>query len=673
MTSPVMYDLDEERKRALNKDEKKEDRLFSISLLNPFYPLDSLVMDEEEDLDIRIAALDCLDLFGVTLYNIDIDSVPKELALAVIERLDDGSKLKEIALNHKDIDYRIKALENKHLTDEEALKYIIENESVSDLRSLAACHPCLNDSEFLEGLALNDDDRDVRAAAVSNYSTKDVDVLKKVISDDEDTVRIPALENLVFKFNLFYPSLNKEFNFKKKFHDMSWHMISSIDDYVPKEMDNDDGIRELIDFELLDKIYIASANECYDELIDALKIFFEKALYHYEIYNPFDESKLEKDSYRKKMYDKLKLAEGDKRSFYLYQMAYDGGHAYLNFYLDYLNDLDYDSYLKDSDSSNEESNLKKLFRESNDLYIDSSLEKESDASSLDKKIEESYFIDLAYADSNCEMVRLAIEAISDNSVLFDFAKNGKTSEIRKTAIKRLTDSSYLLDLAVNQIDKDIREANFYDDDWICDYISNNSNDYFDLFNTYEFYSHDLEHYKRLFDNRLDSFYYDKVAWNYYRNTISFCLLERIDNYLDLVYAVKNTRSFVLRDLVIYKIENPLFLTDIALNAIDERIRYTAFGRIESNAFLKYVYLNSKDFRIKLLYLSKTTDNAILEEAFLNEKNDVLRKSILDNSNFKISPKVIEHCINEESVISDYAENKFAEQFVNYMLMNKKFL
>ena len=137
--------------------------------------------------------------------------------------------------------------------------------------------------------------------------------------------------------------------------------------------------------------------------------------------------------------------------------------------------------------------------------------------------------------------------------------------------------------------------------------------------------------------------------------------------------MKNTRSFALRDLIIYKIKNPVVLADIALNAIDERIRYIAFGRIESKDVLKYVYLNTEDFRIKFLYLSNIDDNDILNGAFLNEDNDVLLRSILDNDHFNIGPEVIEHCINEESYISSYAENKFAKQFVNFRLMNKKFL
>ena len=156
--SVINFNLNDEYLNALNKEADKESRLFSISLLNWTHPLDSLVLDDDEDLDIRIAALDCLDLFKLTLYEIDIDKVPKELALAVIERLDSLTVLREIALNHSDSDFRLKALENKYLKDEETLKHIIENDSLSKLRVAAAKHPSLNDSGFLENLALNDDD-----------------------------------------------------------------------------------------------------------------------------------------------------------------------------------------------------------------------------------------------------------------------------------------------------------------------------------------------------------------------------------------------------------------------------------------------------------------------------------------------------------------------------------
>ena len=287
-------------------------------------------------------------------------------------------------------------------------------------------------------------------------------------------------------------------------------------------------------------------------------------------------------------------------------------------------------------------------------------------------IEESFFIDLAYEDSKCEIVKLAIEAIRDNDVLMDFIRNGKTKDIRRTAIKRSTDLPSLVDMAVNRADKDVYEANLYDDDWVCDCISNDLDHYSMIFNSYDFYVHDLKRYERLFDNRLESIYYDAIAERYYRDSLSYCIFKRISNYLDLIYILMNTRSYILRDLIVYKIENPVLLAYIALNAIDERVRYTAYGRIESKAILKYVYLNSEDFRIRLLYLSKGDDNDILREAFFNEDNDVLRKSILDNDHFKISPDVIERCIEEESSIASYAENKFSKQFVDYRLLNKKF-
>ena len=136
--------------------------------------------------------------------------------------------------------------------------------------------------------------------------------------------------------------------------------------------------------------------------------------------------------------------------------------------------------------------------------------------------------------------------------------------------------------------------------------------------------------------------------------------------------MKHTRSFALRDLIIYKISNPIFLAYIALKATDERIRYIAFGRIESKVILKHVYLNTEDFRIKYLYLSKSNDNETLNEGFLKEDNDVLHKAIIDNPHFKIAPEVVEYCIENNSYISSYAENKFAKQFVDYRLMNKKF-
>ena len=41
-------------------------------------------------------------------------------------------------------------------------------------------------------------------------------------------------------------------------------------------------------------------------------------------------------------------------------------------------------------------------------------------------------------------------------------------------------------------------------------------------------------------------------------------------------------------------------------------------------------------------------------------------------NTTVAPEVIEYCIEHDSYISSYAENKFAKQFVNYRLMNKKF-
>lgn len=645
--SVINFNLNDEYLNALNKEADKESRLFSISLLNWTHPLDSLVLDDDEDLDIRIAALDCLDLFKLTLYEIDIDKVPKELALAVIERLDSLTVLREIALNHSDSDFRLKALENKYLKDEETLKHIIENDSLSKLRVAAAKHPSLNDSGFLENLALNDDDVYVRQSAVSNYSTSDIPTLKKIISDDEDIVRISALDNLVFKFNLFYPYSNKKYNFKKRFDKISWTVINYSEDYIPNGM-NDDEMHNLMDFDLLDSIYFNSVNENYMQLKDNLIKYYEKNLAIFEKYNPFNE-KEEDGSFKKKVFDDFNLEYGDIRRLFLYQMAYDDGYANLKYGLDNLNDIAIDS--QDFKSSDRES-------------------------SCEKQIDESYFIDLAYEDSNDEIVRLAIEAISDNSVLMDFIKNGKTRDIIKTAIKRSTDLPSLVDLAVNQIDRDIHEFNFYDEDLVCDYALDNledSQNNFENFFGYDFYIHDLSHYERLFDNRLESFYFDEIAEFYYMDALSFCLFRKIQNFFDLIYVLKNTRSFALRDLIIYKIKNPVVLADIALNAIDERIRYIAFGRIESKDVLKYVYLNTEDFRIKFLYLSNIDDNDILNGAFLNEDNDVLLRSILDNDHFNIGPEVIEHCINEESYISSYAENKFAKQFVNFRLMNKKFL
>ena len=67
--SVINFNLNDEYLNALNKEADKESRLFSISLLNWTHPLDSLVLDDDEDLDIRIAALDCLDLFKLTLFS----------------------------------------------------------------------------------------------------------------------------------------------------------------------------------------------------------------------------------------------------------------------------------------------------------------------------------------------------------------------------------------------------------------------------------------------------------------------------------------------------------------------------------------------------------------------------------------------------------------------------
>jgi hypothetical protein len=71
------------------------------------HPLDELVLDDEEDVEIRIAALDCLELGGYTLYEIDIDDVPHELALAVISKYYFSDTLSEVALSHRDDDFRL--------------------------------------------------------------------------------------------------------------------------------------------------------------------------------------------------------------------------------------------------------------------------------------------------------------------------------------------------------------------------------------------------------------------------------------------------------------------------------------------------------------------------------------------------------------------------------------
>lgn len=644
MFAPVILDLDEEYQNALNKEADKESRLYSISHLNFMYPLDDLVLDDAEDADIRIAALECLDLSRTTLFDIDIDKLPEDLALAVIEKYYFEDKLKNIALNHPKIEYRIKAVENKHLKDENALKYLIENESDSMLRSAAARNPSLNDSRFLESIALNDSDKYLRQAAVSNYSTKDIPTLKRIIKDDkEDMVRISALENLIFKYNLFYPCTNRKFNFKRKFDEIASFIIRADEKYIPKEMNDDDRINDLIDFDLLNKIYVSSVNEEYDKLRENLIYYLENILFYFEKYNVFNQ-KDEDGSYKKEVYDEFDLLYGDNRALMIYKTNYEY----------WANDL------------------KRICNDLKTIRIDLEDFEESEGSSKFLPLNESYFIDLAYGDSNCSIVRLAIEAISDNFVLEDFIKNGKSKDIRKTAIKKSTDSSLLVDIGINRFDNDIRETNFLDEEWICDYVSNHLDDFSNAFNPYGFYDHDLEYYERSFDNRLNSFYYDEIAELYYRNTLSYCLFKKIRNFFDLIHVLKKTRSFALRDLIIYKIDNPVVLADIALNAIDEGIRYIAFGRIDSKAVLNYVYSKTEDFRIKYLYLSKIDDNSILEEAFFNEANDVLLKSILDNRHFRISPKIIDYCINQDSFIASYAENKFANHFANFRLMEKKF-
>ena len=651
MTSPVRYDLDEEYRNALNRDASKESRLFSISHLNFMYPLDELVLDDEEDVEIRIAALECLELGGYTLYELDIDDLPKELALAVIGKYYFLESLRDIALNHPDEDYRLAALENKSLNDEETLKHIILNESSSRLRVAAARHPSLNDSEFLESIALNDNDAYLRQAAVSNYSTRNPEVLEKIIKeDDEDFVRISALENLVFKYNLFYPYSNRKFNFKRKFDRIAWDLINFNEDIIFNELNTDDEIRDLLVFDLLESIFTNSVNEHYDELRDNLIEYYERILSCLEKHNPFvdldNDSKLDENGeFKKEVYDNLNLQYGDMRQLAIIKSHYDYGYDRLNGFLEDLRSLDFNSYLNESN--------------------------EEKTPSLGP-IEESFFIDLAYDDSNCEIVKLAIEALRDNDVLMDFIRNGKTKDIKRTAIKRSTDLPSLVDMAVNRIDTDIYEANLYDDDWVCDCICDDLDHYSMIFHTYDFYVHDLKWFERLFDNRLQSIYYDAIAEHYYRDSLSYCLFKRIKNYLDLAYILRNTRSYMLRDLIVYKIENPIVLAYIALNAIDERVRYAAYGRIGAKAILKYVYLKSEDFRIRLLYLSNGDDNDILRDAFLNEENDVLRKSILDNDHFKISPEIIGHCIEEESSIASYAENKFAKQFLDYRLLNRKF-
>ena len=645
MTLPAIYDLDEEYENALNRDADKESRLFSISHLDFMHPLDELVLDENEDTDIRIAALDCLGIFKNTIYEIDIDKVPKELALAIIEKYDFNHPLNQIALNHKDVDYRLKALENRFMDDEDVLKNIIENESNSKLRSAAAKHKSLNDREFLERIALNDEDKYVRSAAASNYSTQNIEVLTKIIEEDkEDIVRISALKNLIFKYNLYYPQSNKKYNFKRKFDKISRNMIRWEEDYIPNELHNDENIGIILDLDMLHSIFRSSLFEDYDKLRDNLIEYFERILVYFEKYNPFEEGKLEDESYNKTLYDKFKLQYGDIRRLSLYQLAYDGRIGDFKYYLDYLKSLKID--MDDFESSEE--------------------------SSTEKIIEESYFIELANNDPNLEIVRLALEGIRDNTVLNKFATKGQTVDIIKTAIKRMTDTTLLADMAINRIDLDIQEPKLYDDEWVCDYISEDVMEQGYSFYSYDFYSHDLKFYKRLFDNRLESVYYDAIAEVYYKDTLPYCIFKKIKNYFDLIFILKYTHSFALRDLIIYKISNPIILAYIALKATDERIRYAAFGRIESKVILKYVYLNSEDFRIKNLYLSKSYDNDALNEAFLKEENDVLRKSILDNPYFKIAPETMEYCIEKDSYISSYAENKFPKQFINYRLINKKF-
>ena len=645
MTLPAIYDLDEEYENALNKDADKESRISSIRKLDFTYPLDELVLDDEEDADIRIEALNCLDLSKTTLYEIDIDKVPKKLALAIIEKYYFTNPLNQIALNHKDVDYRLKALENRFIKDETVFKHIIETESNSKLRSAAANHQNFNDSRYLENLALNDEDKYVRSAAASNYSTQKVDILKKIIEDDdEDIVRISALKNLVFKYNLYYPQSNKKYSFKRKFDKISRAMIRWGDDFIPNELHNDENIGIVLDLDRLHSIFWSSLTEDYEKLIVNLIEYLERILFYFEKHNPFEEEKLEDESYKKTLYEDLNLTNGDIRSLFFYQSKYEGRIGDLKYYLDYLKSL----------------------------YINMDELESSDESSTEKLIEESYFIELTYNEPNPEIVRLALEGISDNTILNKFATKGQTEDIIKTAVKRMTDTILLADMAINRIDYDIQEPNFYDDDWVCDYISENmmNDDY--SFSYYDFYSHDLKYFKRHFDNRLESFYYHEISEVYYRDTIPECLFKKIKNYFDLISILKHTRSIALRDLIIYNITNPIFLAFIALKAADEGIRYIAFGRIESKVILKHVYLNTEDFRIKYLYLSKSNDNETLNEGFLKEDNDVLHKAIIDNPHFKIAPEVVEYCIENDSYISSYAENKFAKQFVNYRLMNKKF-
>ena len=287
MIVPVEYDLDEEYRNALNKDADKQSRLISISRLNFMHPLDELVLDDEEDVEIRIAALDCLELGGYTLYDIDIDDVPKELALAVIDKYYFSDTLSEVALSNRDNDFRLAAVKNRNLKDEDTLRHIIEYESNSQLRAAAASHPFLNDGKFLESIALNDDDVNVRAAAASNYSIQNIETLKKIISDDEDIVRISALKNLVSKYLLFYPSSNKKYDFKRKFDKVSRYLIGWREDNIPKEMNNDVGIEDYLDFELLRKIYRHSTFEEYDDLRDDLIEYLERILLYCERYDPW--------------------------------------------------------------------------------------------------------------------------------------------------------------------------------------------------------------------------------------------------------------------------------------------------------------------------------------------------------------------------------------------------
>jgi hypothetical protein len=223
--------------------------------------------------------------------------------------------------------------------------------------------------------------------------------------------------------------------------------------------------------------------------------------------------------------------------------------------------------------------------------------------------DQSFLYDIAIKSYryNRMMSEVAINTITNQSVLADIVKNSTIKEQKEYAFKKITDQSVLIDIA--KINKDMRHAalkNITDQSFLIDIFENDK---------------DMRY--EVLENITDQSFLNEIANNgKVDNYVREAAVKKINEQSVLIKIAKNDKEdYRVREAALENITDQNVLIEIAKNGkADNSVREAAVKKINDQSVLIKIAKNDKeDDRVREAAINKITDQSALKD-IVNSNN-----------------------------------------------------